>query len=518
VAPPCAQPEGGATGRAGPPTGLIAYDIYSPNQGLSPFSPSLFSDSSISGVDLAIGWQDLEPSDGEAPGGTPTTVNWGVLDCLFDEAAKASPPKFVVLTLEPGFDTPSWALPSGAWFMSSFAYHSQKTARPLPEPWDQTYLDEWFTFLAQVKTRYEPVPGFRMIAAAGPTSVSSEMSLPDLKGGKTCVTDPGDYKKCDVGASATAPWPGAAPWLSSYDGSDIKMFEALGYTPALLVSAWTSVFYTYTHDFADQYVSLALWQGLPIGSTSKGDRAQYTATPLQVIQAGSQYPSQFVLQANGLGPMSGQQPPGAFVAANCGTVVTGFQTKAPEQEPVADLPGALSAAEQAGVDFAELYEPDDILVAQPTPAKPDPPLAATAQWLASTVAPPPKLPASASCGGDSARLRLTSLEPAPVGSYVTLTARTTVNLANLDFEQDGYSFKAAITISRGSDVLKSCSGAQGPKTCSVKVEAAPSATTYTADIGYPGEVPVVSANTTVKGFTVPGKGKGGCPKAGSTCV
>jgi hypothetical protein len=150
------------------------------------------------------------------------------------------------------------------------------------------------------------------------------------------------------------------------------MFESLHYTPADLVNAWTSVFTTYAGDFRDQYVSLALFGGLPIGSTSSGDPTQLTATPLQVIQAGSKYSHQFVVQENGLSPSSDEQYPGAFVAANCGAVVTGFQTKDPEEEPAADMAGALATAEGADVDFVELYEPDDILVAQPTPTDPDP--------------------------------------------------------------------------------------------------------------------------------------------------
>jgi hypothetical protein len=71
------------------------------------------------------------------------------------------------------------------------------------------------------------------------------------------------------------------------------------------------------------------------------------------------YKSQFVVQADGLGPECCHQPPGSFVAANGGTVATGFQTTSPpiqlKRDPDLEsyLAGALSAAEQAGVDFVE---------------------------------------------------------------------------------------------------------------------------------------------------------------------
>lgn len=223
-----------------------------------------------------------------------------------------------------------------------------------------------------------------MIAAAGPTSVSAEMSLPNLEGGHSCINHSSNYNKCDTGATAAPPagTTTPAPWPSTAEDSDIAMFEALGFTPAKIEGAWASTLATYASDFSDQYVSLALWQGLPIGASSTADLTQYIAIPLQVIRTGATtYPSQFVVQANGLGPSCCHQPPGTFVAATCGTVLTGFQTSSPTEQvkkqgsPNSYLPyltGALTAAEQADVGFVEIYEPDDVLVGEPTPTEPDP--------------------------------------------------------------------------------------------------------------------------------------------------
>ena len=52
------------------------------------------------------------------------------------------------------------------------------TVAKLPMPWDPVYLDRWFAFVKQLSERYGTSPAFRMIGAAGPTSVSDEMTLP----------------------------------------------------------------------------------------------------------------------------------------------------------------------------------------------------------------------------------------------------------------------------------------------------------------------------------------------------
>ena len=53
------------------------------------------------------------------------------------------------------------------------------TSAKLPMPWDRVYLGRWFAFMKLLSARYGGLPAFRMIAAAGPTSVSVEMTLPN---------------------------------------------------------------------------------------------------------------------------------------------------------------------------------------------------------------------------------------------------------------------------------------------------------------------------------------------------
>jgi hypothetical protein len=147
----------------------------------------------ISGVAFQIDWRDIEPlppvsSHGEGPGGPIVgPPDWSRLDAVIGAADTAG--KWVQLLITPGFFSPACVL-SPFSQVKSDQFHIQygqdsgtKTAptppMTLPIPWNQGYLNEWFAFLKQVSHRYESDPSFRMIAAAGPTSVSDEMTEPE---------------------------------------------------------------------------------------------------------------------------------------------------------------------------------------------------------------------------------------------------------------------------------------------------------------------------------------------------
>ena len=85
----------------------------------------------------------------------------------------------------------------------------------LPMPWDRVYLDRWFAFVKQLSERYGRSPAFRVIAAAGPTSVSAEYSLPNKP-------------------------------------EDARIWQSLGY-----LAAWQKTFQVYAADFPYQYVSVS---------------------------------------------------------------------------------------------------------------------------------------------------------------------------------------------------------------------------------------------------------------------
>ena len=273
----------------------------------------MYANASITGVALRVNWQDVEPSANQ--------FNWQMIDDVFTQAAASH--KFVVLCLVPGFETPSWALQGVATATFARQYGPRVgEMEDLPMPWDQTYLSRWFAFLQAVADRYGSNPGFRMISADGPTSVSEEMTLPRT-------------------------------------ASDIARWISLGYTPDKYMSAWGTVFQEYAQIFPRQYISLSLGHGLPVGNNGTRDNSQDRATPQSIIAEGLQYKDRFVLQENALRDYGYDTWGYGLVSSNSGNVVTGFEVGAVNQGDIADPVQALSAALQNGlaahVDFLEVY-------------------------------------------------------------------------------------------------------------------------------------------------------------------
>ena len=308
------------------PAGVVDFSLYRKDK--EPFPPAVFTDQAVSGVDLLIGWDPLEPAAG--------TYDWSVLDCLFQQAHAHG--KWVGLSLIPGFLSPPWVftLPGVQSQSFQFSYSGKAPARPLPLPWNQAYLHSWFDFLGAVANRYASSPEFRLIQVAGPTSVSTEMSLPDRTSGDTAL--PPDTR-----------------------GSDVAEWTSLGYTPAKFTDAWKEAFDQYHRLFPNQYLGLALYPGLPIGNDGRPDQRQKEATRISVIAAGMRYKQQFDLQEDGMKGGATRPTDAAYnlVRAHCGDIVTAFQdavTMSPADP--GSLTRALDWVSAAGVDFWEVYTPD----------------------------------------------------------------------------------------------------------------------------------------------------------------
>lgn len=319
--PPTGSPVTPSPARPIRPDGLIAVEEYRPGDPTI-FSSAVFSNALIGGVAPRINWKDLEPSAGQ--------FHWQVIDQVFAQAAASD--KFVVLILVPGFGTPAWALQGVATATFARQYGlGAGNAAALPLPWDQTYLSRWFTFLQAVADRYGTNPAFRMISAAGPTSVSVEMSLPN-------------------------------------GPADVSRWVALGYTPARYETAWKAAFEAYERIFPAQFISLALYPGLAIGNTGRPDASQRTATPASIVAEGLRDKAVFALQTSGLtGARSGSEGYDQ-VSSSSALIVTGFQlstsaTKNPGQmgdaaSPVHALTLTFARGVAAHVDFLEVYEAD----------------------------------------------------------------------------------------------------------------------------------------------------------------
>ena len=273
------------------------------------------------GVTFRTSWADVEPEEGN--------FDFSKLDTVFLNAEKNG--KWVALILIPGFGTPGWAMKGvrSATFAIEYGRGSGKSL-PLPVPWDQTYLSRWFTFLKAIAGRYGDKTSFRMIGSAGPTSVSAEMSLPESP-------------------------------------EEISLWKKLGYTSEGYVAAWRQTFSAYSATFPHQHFSLALHPALPIP-----DARQKTSVRAQIINLGLQYPTQFVLKADGLNGSRTDRTTGK-VRDHSGQVVTGFMmsTAASEKpqrmgntdDPALALRKAINVGmepNKAGkhVNFLEIYEPD----------------------------------------------------------------------------------------------------------------------------------------------------------------
>lgn len=318
---PSAPTGSSSPGRVAKPIGLVAVQEEK-SKNTTMFAKAVFDNPSIAGVALRAEWKDVEPDSEQ--------FDWQLLDQVFDQASKSN--KYVVLILVPGFGTPSWALKGVATATFDRPYGPDAGSQAvLPMPWDATYLSRWFAFLQHVADRYGANAAFRMIAAAGPTSVSAEMSLPN-------------------------------------SDADLSQWVTLGYTPDKYVGAWATVFEQYTRIFPRQFFSLALYPGLRIGADGGHDAAEGVTTRQRVVDAGLDYPDRFALQTSGL--TSGRDANGGsdLVASNSGRIVTGFQlstsaTKRPaDMGDAADPVHALALTFQRGtaahVDFLEVYEPD----------------------------------------------------------------------------------------------------------------------------------------------------------------
>lgn len=248
------------------------------------------NNSFMSGVAVQINWRDIEPVEGKP--------DWSRLDGLF--AAAESTNKWVQLCIFPGFFSPAWALEGAKTDQFNVPYGPHHgTVAKLPMPWDRVYLNRWFAFVKQLAERYGKSPAFRMIAAAGPTSVSEEMTLPSSQAA-------------------------AQKWRRD------------GYTLAKYLGAWEETFHVYADSFPNQCVSVAL--GLPnLEQGRSGPPARMRAKQDIVERAVRVFGSRLVIQTNDL--HAGHAPIEApdntdFIKSYSGRIITGFEMRGGSHGPI----------------------------------------------------------------------------------------------------------------------------------------------------------------------------------------
>ncbi len=314
-----------------PPNGLVVVLETKPEQ--DRLDLQALENPYISGAALQIRWRDIEP--------VPGKPDWTKLDQLF--AAAESSKKWVQLLIFPGFFSPAWAMEGVRTETFAIQYGPGKGgAEKLPLPWDKVYLARWFTFLRQLSARYGKSPAFRVVAAAGPTSVSVEFTLPNTP-------------------------------------EDARKWRDAGYTPDKYEEAWRQVFQAYADDFPNQYVSLSLGFGLSINDRGSQDGRAGKPAKEAIIDEGKRILGRrFALQNSNLdgNPEKERGPHGvSLVISYNGRIITGFQLRTScvrnsgNMGAEGDPPLALKKSIVRGMtpnsaghraSYLEIYEPDVI--------------------------------------------------------------------------------------------------------------------------------------------------------------
>jgi hypothetical protein len=287
------------------------------------------NNSFISGVGVQINWRDIEPVEGKP--------DWSRLDGLF--AAAESSHKWVKPDIFPGFFSPAWALEGAKTDLFKIAYGPDHgTVSKLPMPWDRVYLNRWFAFLKLLAERYGKSPAFRIIAAAGPTSVSEEMTLP------------------------------------AYSPPAVKKWRSDGYTPAKYLGAWEEAFHFYADTFPNQCVSVTA-PGLPILEQGQSGLPERMRAKQDIVERAVRvFGRRLVIQSNDLhaGHARIEAFDGTdFIKSYSGRIITGFEMRGGTLGAASQVMGAAGnpplalrrsvdkgmAANSAGrhVNFLEIY-------------------------------------------------------------------------------------------------------------------------------------------------------------------
>ncbi len=313
------------------PFGLVALrNVQSSPLMDQEFIPKAVSNPFISGVAYQIGWDKIEPAEGQ--------FDWSNLDALFAAAEQSK--KWVHLLIFPGFHSPAWALQGLK--TESFAVQygpGHGDVESLPMPWDPVYLGRWFDFLQKVADRYGKSPAFDIIAADGPTSVSAEMTLPESP-------------------------------------ADLTIWRNDGYTPKKYIAAYRAVFEKFATIFPNQFVSLSLGDALRINDLGRLEFGSARRTRQIIIDQGiAILGRRFVLQNSDLHAGPDQHPATAFVIGYSGKLTTGLEERCSAEKGSAamgadgDPPLALRKSIDLGmtpndsgahVNYLEIYEPDVI--------------------------------------------------------------------------------------------------------------------------------------------------------------
>jgi hypothetical protein len=162
----------------------------------------------VSGILVRIGWNLVEPADGQ--------FSWGLLDEQVQRAAGYG--KQVTLAVTNSGHAPSWLYDDGA---QSFSYLYQGTPTQMPVPWDPIFLSKWTELIRQFGARYDGNPTVALVHITNATANGFEMQLPSTP-------------------------------------VDVANWNAIGYTPQLVINSWTQVVDAFAASFPNTPLDVEL--------------------------------------------------------------------------------------------------------------------------------------------------------------------------------------------------------------------------------------------------------------------
>lgn len=292
-------------------------------------SPSVKVNPYIDGVVLQVGWNTIEPREGN--------FNWSSIDSIITQAATAG--LHVSIVLMPGYQTPSWVYSDGAkqfQFVWDIATWGPKvcTVQTIPVPWDAVYLSKWNTMVSALGARYSNNTTVASVKVTGINGKTGELFLP----------------------TATAQSISSGK-ISCKSNNDITNWQGAGYTRLKVESAWNSIMQMFAQAFPETKLEAML---LPAGFPSIDDNGIIFAAPYSqddqvtndIITSGvSEYPSQFVIQNDG----SSATWTWKVLSGYAGQIMTGVQENHAQGSLTSQ---AIKTALAAGANYIELYPTD----------------------------------------------------------------------------------------------------------------------------------------------------------------
>lgn len=222
------------------PADLRGIFVYSSDvTGISTDYAQMVSNSlDVSGVDglvLVIGWNSLEPTNGQ--------FAWTTLDPWITEAASQG--KKIDLAIPAGVDTPGWlfqpATDGGAGaspLVFTISPHQGATSNCISEtiaaPWDPAFLNSWNAMLTNLASHLQSAGTYSnvtLLRLTGINRTTDELRLPaetSQDTGLSCVSN--------------------AP----------EIWQAAGYTPDLLLYGWSNIVDSFQASFPDKSFSVAI--------------------------------------------------------------------------------------------------------------------------------------------------------------------------------------------------------------------------------------------------------------------